>query len=159
MLLMMKQQRMRPLGFTLIELMIVIAIIGILATWAIPSYMQYTMRTARFDGQALASQVLVAAQTYYQKHATYPADIATLTGNTGSTGLTSENGHFTIVTGACGSTPITRCLQVSLTPASALAEKLACRLTNSSAGTGCATNLQMWVRTTGETSSHWRKAI
>ena len=39
-------------GFTLIELMIVVAIIGILAAIAYPSYQEYTRKTKRVDAQA-----------------------------------------------------------------------------------------------------------
>jgi len=53
-------------GFTLIELMIVVAIIGILAAVALPAYQDYTVRTKVSEGLVLAGSAKVALTEAYQ---------------------------------------------------------------------------------------------
>ena len=61
-------------GFTLIELMIVVAIIGILAAIAIPAYQDYTIRAQVSEGLSLASGAKAAVSEYYQDRGIMPAD-------------------------------------------------------------------------------------
>ena len=53
-------------GFTLIELMIVVAIIGILAALAIPAYQDYTLRAKVTEGMALASSAKISVSEGFQ---------------------------------------------------------------------------------------------
>jgi type IV pilus assembly protein PilE len=61
----------RPSGFTLMELMIVVAIIGILAAIAYPSYTEYVTRSKRSDAKAALLQVQLAQEKYRANHTTY----------------------------------------------------------------------------------------
>jgi type IV pilus assembly protein PilA len=63
-------------GFTLIELMIVVAIIGILAAIAIPAYQDYTIRAQATEGLSLADGAKTALAEYYTNKGTFPADNA-----------------------------------------------------------------------------------
>jgi len=58
-------------GFTLVEVMIVIAIIGILASVAYPSYQNYVMKSHRSDAQTGLSQLAQALERFYGVRYTY----------------------------------------------------------------------------------------
>jgi type IV pilus assembly protein PilA len=61
-------------GFTLIELMIVVAIIGILAAVAIPAYQDYTIRAKMTEAMSVASQAKTAVSEYYVSQGSMPDD-------------------------------------------------------------------------------------
>ena len=70
---MMKQMnKQAQKGFTLIELMIVVAIIGILAAIAIPAYQDYTVRAKVSEGLSMASAAKTGVSEYRMSEGTFP---------------------------------------------------------------------------------------
>jgi type IV pilus assembly protein PilA len=61
-------------GFTLIELMIVVAIIGILAAIAIPAYQDYTVRTQVSEGLTMAGAAKASVAEYFANTGEWPTD-------------------------------------------------------------------------------------
>jgi len=66
-------------GFTLIELMIVVAIIGILAAIAIPQYQDYTIRAKMSNAVQAAESIKLGMAEAFQSDGTFPVDNAALT--------------------------------------------------------------------------------
>lgn len=91
-------------GFTLIELMIVVAIIAILSAFALPAYQDYTIRTRVAEGLNLASSAKVAVTEYYTNFKKWPtsnsdaglADASKITGNGVDKVEVGTNGKITI---------------------------------------------------------------
>ncbi|MBF0274638.1 MAG: prepilin-type N-terminal cleavage/methylation domain-containing protein [Nitrospinae bacterium] len=83
-------------GFTLIELMIVIAIIGILASIVIPQFIEYKRKaydaSVKSDLSALATEM----ETYYISNSTYPTTVSTLTNFGWSSGVSGGLTNVTI---------------------------------------------------------------
>lgn len=98
-------------GFTLIELMIVVAIIGILAAVALPAYQDYTARSQMSEALTLSSGAKVAVTEYWTNNGAFPAsnasagiaDAANITGKYVSSVTVGTGGLVTALMKGTGS--------------------------------------------------------
>jgi len=85
----------RKKGFTLIELMVVVIIIGILAAVAVPIFRGQTKRAIASEGEALLGSVRTAELTYYAEHGSY-LDVSNGGGEDDPLGVVAtKNKYFT----------------------------------------------------------------
>jgi type IV pilus assembly protein PilE len=84
-------------GFTLIELMIVVAILAITALYAYSSYTQYGFRARRAEGQQYITQIAAAEERHFTAVNSYTTSV-TGAGGLGFSSTTSlPNGYYTVV--------------------------------------------------------------
>jgi type IV pilus assembly protein PilE len=123
------------LGFTLIELMVVVAILGILLTIATPAYNEYVKKARRSDAKSALMSASQAMERFYTENASYNG-AALGSGATDIAKTSSVDGYYTI---AFDSTPTaaTACAATVTTNASASAYRLCATPTGSQSGDSC----------------------
>lgn len=84
-------------GFTLIEVLIVIVIIGVLAGIAYPSYTDYVLKAKRSEAQAALVNLANKQEMYYLDHRQYAENLQTELGMSANPFIT-ENGYYSIST-------------------------------------------------------------
>jgi type IV pilus assembly protein PilE len=100
-------------GFTLIELMIVLAIIAILSLVAYPSYQNQMEKVRRGEGVALLNEIMQAQEREFVDARTYRTDLTLL--GYGADPVVSENGYYQVAAAACGANALTVCIQLTAT--------------------------------------------
>ena len=131
-------------GFSLIELMIVVVIVGILLAISVPAYQGYVLRSHRADGQASLVDIAARQERFVAQNNTYTTEISANTGlGIGST--TSREGYYNMTVGACGGGAIATCYLVTATATGSQANDADCLIiTFDSAGVRSGTTNDCW---------------
>ncbi len=117
-----KNKQIKQQGFTLIELMIVVAIVAILAAISLPSYNDYIVKSNRADAKVALMKFAQMQESYFVQNMSYAQDLTTGSGGLGiGASVTSEEGFYAItlstkVPGTCdGLSSGTACTGFTLT--------------------------------------------
>lgn len=99
------KQRNHPSGFTLIELVVAIAIVAILASIAYPSYLDSVRKGRRTDAMSALLKVQLDEERWRASNSAYTTDLTDL--GWSSNPSTSPDGYYTIATTAADATTFT----------------------------------------------------
>ena len=122
-------------GFTLIELMIVVMIVGVLMAIALPSYKDYVLRSHRADAQSSLVDIAARQERFVAQRNFYTTEISAGTGlNLGS--ANSKENYYTLEVEACATGTIATCYLITATAAGSQASDTGCtEMTYDSTGT------------------------
>jgi type IV pilus assembly protein PilE len=92
--------KVKQSGMTLTEVLIVMAIVGILVSVAFPSYQRHMIETRKADGISIINKIMQAQESFYINNLTYTADLTQL-GFANANNHPSEKGYYTATAVAC----------------------------------------------------------
>lgn len=101
-------------GFTLVELLMVVAIVGLLLAVALPSYQDSVLAGGRAEGQSLLMEVAADQERFYSINGSYSSNAAPLADPPQST-RTSESGLYQVSVSSCSGGAISDCFVATAT--------------------------------------------
>jgi type IV pilus assembly protein PilE len=138
----------KQLGFTLLELMIVVAVIAILAALALTSYRNQILKSKRAEGKQVISDLALRQEKWRLNNATYASTLGGVagppptgllySGGAGAMATKSPSGYYNITLSTPAATPV--CPGTGATPSSANSFRITATATGDQAeDTDCAT--------------------
>ena len=101
-------------GFTLVELMVVIVIVGILASIAVPAYNDSVRKGRRADAKSTLTTVAARMEQYFMDNKTYTTDLTDL--GYADDPADSTDGFYEITAAACTGGVIATCFELTAAP-------------------------------------------
>lgn len=128
-------RRLKQQGFTLVELLVVVAIMAILVTVALPAYQNSALRSGRAEAKGELLQVAAEQERYYSSFNTYIDDATPMTTPTvANRDRTSTNATYLISVAACAGGAISNCFLATATAQGVQLDDLCDTLTISNTG-------------------------
>ncbi len=123
-------------GFTLIEMMMTVAILGILTAIAIPSYAEYVNRARRAEGRTALRDVLQQQERFYAANNRYSAfTSAAPNGFSTTSGDSPAQAHYVLSAVACAGTTADACVVLSAVPSGSAAPPTGSLFVDATCGT------------------------
>jgi type IV pilus assembly protein PilE len=127
-------------GFTLIELMIVIAVLAIIIAIGYPSYRDQVMKARRADGKAFLLEIADRQERYYSDQSTYTTDITDL----GFTNAVATDGYYQAAITDDPTGDLTLSYTITVTPIGTQTDDRCASFTVTSQGTRTASPADCW---------------
>jgi type IV pilus assembly protein PilE len=102
-------------GFSLIELVVVIGLIGILASIAYPQYSEYLTEARRNDATSTLMEIMQDEERFYTENNSYAADLSNLP-QYDSSPVVTPKGYYKVSAAACSGATINECVLLSASP-------------------------------------------
>lgn len=99
-------------GFSLIELMVTVVIIGIITSVAVPSYQRYVVEASRIEGMTALLDIMRLQEDYFANNLTYTDNLVNLN-YTGP--VETDSGRYLITADECTGLELTDCIELTAT--------------------------------------------
>ena len=113
-------------GFTLIELMIVVVIVGILTALMLPGYQNSVLKARRADGRAALADMAARQEKFFAQNNSYTTTVAAVGAGLGVGKTTSPDDYYNLSVAACAGGTIARCYLLSAVATGAQDDDVTC---------------------------------